>query len=236
MNTIVATLVMTHITIVCVTLYLHRSQAHRGVTFNPVVAHFMRFWLWLTTGMVTKEWVATHRKHHRYTEELGDPHSPHVSGFWTVMIKGALLYKRAARDRAMIQAYGTGTPNDWIERNLYSKYTVLGIHFMLIADLYLFQLWGFVVWGVQMLWIPFWAAGIVNGLAHWWGYRNTATPDQSRNISPVGVIIGGEELHNNHHAEPGNPRLSRKWWEFDIGWMYITVLRWLGLATLRTEI
>ena len=236
MNIIIATLVMTHITIVCVTLYLHRSQAHRGVVFNPVVAHFMRFWLWLTTGMVIKEWVATHRKHHRYTEQAGDPHSPHVSGFWTVMIKGALLYKQAARDRAMIQAYGTGTPDDWLERNLYSKYTVLGIHLMLIADLYFFQLWGFVVWGVQMLWIPFWAAGVVNGLAHWWGYRNTDTPDQSRNILPVGVIIGGEELHNNHHAEPGNPRLSRRWFEFDIGWMYITILRWLGLATLRIEV
>jgi len=229
-------MVMTHITIMCVTLYLHRSQAHRGVTFNPVIAHAMRFWLWLTTGMVTQEWVATHRKHHRYTEESGDPHSPHVSGFWTVMIKGALLYKRAAKDRAMIQAYGTGTPMDWIERNLYSKYTVLGIHFMLIIDLYLFQLWGLVVWGIQMLWIPFWAAGVVNGLGHWWGYRNTDTADQSRNISPVGIIIGGEELHNNHHAEPGNPRLSRKWWEFDIGWMYITILRWLGLATIRAEI
>jgi stearoyl-CoA desaturase (delta-9 desaturase) len=236
MNTIIATLVMTHITIACVTLYLHRSQAHRGVTFNPVVAHFMRFWLWLTTGMVTKEWVATHRKHHRYTEEAGDPHSPHVSGFWTVMIKGALLYKRAARDRAMIQAYGTGTPDDWLERNLYAKHSALGIHLMLIADLYLFQLWGLAVWAVQMLWIPFWAAGIVNGLAHWWGYRNTDTADQSRNISPIGIIIGGEELHNNHHAEPGNPRLSRRWWEFDIGWMYITILRRLGLATLRTEI
>lgn len=236
MNIIIYTLLVTHITIACVTLYLHRSQAHRGVTFNPVIAHAMRLWLWLTTGMVTREWVATHRKHHRYTEEPGDPHSPHVSGFWTVMLKGALLYKQAAKDRAMIQSYGAGTPDDWIEQNLYSKHSAKGLVVMLIIDVCLFGGWGFVVWGIQMLWIPFWAAGVVNGLAHWWGYRNTDTADQSRNISPVAIIIGGEELHNNHHAEPGNPKLSRKWWEFDIGWMYICILKTVGLATVRAEI
>jgi len=235
MNTIVATLVMTHITIVCVTLYLHRSQAHRAVIFSPVIAHAMRFWLWLTTGMVTRQWVAIHRKHHRYTEQAEDPHSPHVYGIWTLLTQGALLYSRAAKDRAMIQSYGAGTPDDWIEY-LYTSRPYTGIIIMLILDIVFFGAWGFAVWAVQMLWIPFWAAGIVNGLAHWWGYRNTDTADQSRNISPVGVIIGGEELHNNHHAEPGNPRLSRRWFEFDIGWMYITILRWLGLATLRTEI
>jgi len=235
MNTIIATLVMTHITIVCVTLYLHRSQAHRAVIFNPVIAHAMRFWLWLTTGMVTRQWVAIHRKHHRYTEQAEDPHSPHVYGIWTLLTQGALLYSRAAKDRAMIQSYGAGTPDDWIEY-LYTNRPYAGIIIMLILNIVFFGAWGFLVWSIQMLWIPFWAAGVVNGVGHWWGYRNTDTADQSRNISPVGIIIGGEELHNNHHAEPGNPRLSRRWWEFDIGWMYITILRWLGLATLRTEI
>lgn len=233
MQTILWTLIMTHITIVCVTIYLHRGQAHRGLIFNPILEHLIRFWLWLTTGMVTKQWVAIHRKHHRFTEEQEDPHSPHIYGINTVLWKGAFLYHRASKDRAMIQSYGVGTPNDWIERNLYSAHSRLGIVIMLLIDLYFFHLWGWLVWGIQMIWIPFWAAGVVNGLGHWWGYRNTATKDKSTNLSPWGIIIGGEELHNNHHAEPANPKLSRKWWEFDIGWLYIKLFEKLRLIEIR---
>ena len=236
MNALIATLVMTHITIICVTVYLHRGQAHRGITFNPVLEHFMRFWLWLTTGMVTKQWVAIHRKHHRFTEHEGDPHSPHVYGIRTVFFKGAWLYNQASKDRGMIQAYGTGTPNDWLEQNLYTPHSRLGVVLMLLIDLYFFHLWGWLVWGVQMIWIPLWAAGVVNGFGHWFGYRNTDTKDCSRNIVPWGIVIGGEELHNNHHAEPANPRLSRRWFEFDLGWLYIQVFRRSGLVTLRSEI
>jgi stearoyl-CoA desaturase (delta-9 desaturase) len=230
MTELIATLVMTHITIACVTLYLHRSQAHRSVTFRPVIAHFMRFWLWLTTGMVTKQWVAIHRKHHRYSDRSGDPHSPLVYGIRRVFFRGAGLYHSASKDADMVQQYGAGTPDDWIEQNLYTKHSRLGIMIMLLLDLWLFGLVGLVVWGVQMIWIPFWAAGVINGLAHWWGYRNGETRDNSRNISPVGVIIGGECLHNNHHLDPASAKLSRRWFEFDIGWMYIVILRSAGLA------
>ena len=232
MNTIIATLVMTHITIVCVTVYLHRGQAHRGLTFNPVLEHFMRFWLWLTTGMVTKQWVAIHRKHHRFTEEDGDPHSPHVYGINTVMWKGAVLYHEASKDKEMVKAYGAGTPDDAVE-DFYSKHSRLGIGIMLGLDLYFFGLAGLLVWGVQMIWIPFWAAGVVNGLGHWWGYRNTNTKDKSTNLVPWGIVIGGEELHNNHHADPASPKLSSKWYEFDIGWFYIKTLEKLKLITIR---
>ena len=230
---IIATLVMTHITILCVTLFLHRSQAHKGVTFHPVVAHFMRFWLWLTTGMVTKQWVAIHRKHHRYSDEPGDPHSPHVFGIWRVFTKGAGLYHLASKDPVMVATYGQGTPDDWIERNVYSKHSRLGITLLLLINLLCFSWWGFLVWGIQMIWIPFWAAGVINGVAHWWGYKNGTTRDHSRNISPWGIIIGGDELHNNHHLDPASPKLSRRWFEFDIGWMWICVLKLLGLASLR---
>ena len=233
MYIILSTLVMTHITIACVTLYLHRSQAHRAVEFNPVIAHFMRFWLWLTTGMVTKQWVAIHRRHHRSSDLPGDPHSPHVFGIGRVLFKGAGLYHSASKDTAMIRQYGVGTPDDWVERNIYSAHSRLGIVLMLLIDLTLFGLWGWVVWGIQMLWIPFWAAGVINGLGHWIGYRNGHTKDHSRNISPWGIVIGGEELHNNHHLDPASPRLSKNWFEFDIGWMYITLLQAVGLATLR---
>ena len=236
MNTIIATLVMVQLTIACVTLYLHRSQAHRGVTFHPVVAHAMRFWLWMTTGMVTGEWVAIHRRHHQKSDQAGDPHSPQVYGIGRVLFGGALLYKQAARDRDMVAQLSTGTPDDWIERNLYRPHSALGIVLMLVIDLCLFGAWGLIVWGIQMLWIPFWAAGVINGLGHWWGYRNTDTADTSRNLWPLAVWIGGEELHNGHHADGANPKFSQRWWEFDIGWFYITVLRWLGLATLRQEI
>lgn len=235
MTIILITLVLTHITIACVTLYLHRSQAHRAVEFHPVISHFMRAWLWLTTGMVTKQWVAIHRKHHRFTDEPEDPHSPVHYGIWRVLFKGAGLYHSASKDKDMVAQYGVGTPNDWIERNLYALHSRLGILLMLVIDLLFFGPWGLIVWGIQMLWIPFWAAGVVNGLAHWWGYRNGSTQDQSRNISPWGIIIGGEELHNNHHLEPASAKLSKNSWEFDIGWVYIRILSVLGLAKVRTS-
>ena len=230
---LITTLILTHITIVCVTLYLHRSQAHRGVTFHSVVSHFMRAWLWLTTGMITRQWVAVHRKHHRFSDEPGDPHTPHVYGIGQVLFKGALLYHAASKDKAMVDTYGAGTPDDWIERNLYSSHSRLGIGILLVLNLILFGWVGAIIWGIQMLWIPFWAAGVINGVAHWWGYRNGETRDQSRNISPWGIIVGGEELHNNHHLDPANPRLSRRWFEFDIGWMYIRLLQSLRLATVK---
>ena len=235
MEIILATLLMTHLTIVSVTLYLHRCQSHRGVEFHPVLSHAMRFWLWMTTGQITKQWVAIHRKHHRFSDIDGDPHTPHVFGVWTVLFKGALLYHTASKDKKMIQQYGVGTPDDWIERVIYTPHSRLGILLMLVIDLLLFGPWGVLVWGVQMIWIPFWAAGVINGLAHWWGYRNGETKDHSRNISPIGIIVGGEELHNNHHLDPASPKFSRNWWEFDIGWMYITVISYLGLAKVRTS-
>ena len=235
MDKIIATLVMTHITIVCVTLYLHRGQAHRGIEFHPILSHFMRFWLWLTTGMTTKQWVAVHRKHHQNTDVEGDPHSPHVYGIWNLVFGGVKYYNRAGSDAAMIMKYGMGTPKDWIERKLYTPHHRLGILVMLVIDLLLFGPWGFLVWGVQMLWIPFWAAGFINGMAHWWGYRNTDTNDKSKNLMPWGIWIGGEELHNNHHADIANPKFSQKWYEFDIGWMYIKGLEFLRLATVKTS-
>lgn len=235
MTIILITFVLTHITIACVTLYLHRSQTHRGVDFHPVVSHFMRAWLWLTTGMVTKQWVAIHRKHHRYTDQAEDPHSPVHYGIWRVLFKGAGLYHSASKDSAMIAQYGVGTPDDWIERVIYTPHSRLGILLMLIIDLLFFGPWGLIVWGVQMLWIPFWAAGVVNGIGHWWGYRNGDSKDSSRNISPIGIVIGGEEFHNNHHLDPASPKLSKNFWEFDIGWFYISILKLLGLAKVRTS-
>ena len=229
------TLLMTHLTIVSVTLYLHRSQSHRGVEFHPVLAHAMRFWLWLTTGMNTKQWVAIHRKHHQTTDQEGDPHSPHVFGIKTVMTTGWLLYNTASKDADFVMQYGKGTPKDWIERKLYTPHTRLGILLMLVIDLVLFGPWGLLVWGVQMIWIPFWAAGMINGMGHWWGYRNGETKDHSRNIFPIGIIVGGEELHNNHHLAPASPKFSIKPWEFDIGWLYIRILCALRLAKLRTS-
>lgn len=233
---IIYTLIVTHITIVCVTLFLHRGQAHRAIEFHPVLSHFMRAWLWLTTGMVTKQWVAIHRKHHRYSDQAGDPHSPHVYGLSQVLFKGAWLYHAASKDSKMVETYGVGTPNDWIEQNVYSKHSRLGIGIMLAIDVALFGWIGFIIWGIQMIWIPWWAAGVVNGLAHWWGYRNGETRDSSRNISPLGIIIGGEELHNNHHLDPADPKLSRKWWEFDIGWMWIKLFSAIGLLNIRSSL
>jgi stearoyl-CoA desaturase (delta-9 desaturase) len=234
MNEIIYTLVATHITIVCVTLYLHRSQAHRGVTFHPVLAHFMRFWLWLTTGMVTKQWVAIHRKHHQYSDQPGDPHSPHVFGILRVFTNGAQLYHAASKDKVMVDSYGVGTPADWMEHNVYTAHSRLGIGILLVLNTLVFGWWGPLIWGIQMIWIPLWAAGVINGLGHWWGYRNGTSNDNSRNISPWGIVIGGEELHNNHHLEPANPKLSRKWFEFDLGWMWFKIFELSRLAKLRT--
>ena len=233
MTTIIATLVMVQITIACVTLFLHRSQAHRAVQFHPVVEHFMRFWLWLTTGMVTKQWVAIHRKHHQKSDQEGDPHSPQIYGIWRVLFKGWILYHDASKDTAMVEKLGVGTPDDWIERKLYTPHSRIGILLMLVVDLVLFGPIGLVVWGIQMIWIPLWAAGVINGLSHWWGYRNTDTKDTSRNLIPWAVWIGGEELHNNHHADGANAKFSQRWWEFDLGWMYISILRFFKLATVR---
>ena len=233
MSELIYLLVSTHITILCVTLYLHRSQAHRAVRFHPIITHFMRFWLWITTGMVTKQWVAVHRKHHRFCEESGDPHSPVHFGIWHVLLKGALLYNEASKDKDMVATYGVGTPDDWIERNVYTPYSRLGISILLLLNLAVFGWLGAVIWGIQMIWIPLWAAGVINGLGHWWGYRNGETRDRSRNIFPIGIWIGGEELHNNHHLSPGDPRLSVKWWEFDIGWFWIKLLESIKLANLK---
>jgi stearoyl-CoA desaturase (delta-9 desaturase) len=230
---IVYTLIATHITIIAVTLFLHRSQAHKGITFHPVLSHFFRFWLWLTTGMVTKQWVAIHRKHHRFCEEKGDPHSPHVFGIFKVLLGGAFLYGNAAKDSEMINAYGVGTPDDWIERKLYTPHNGLGILILLVLDTLLFGWWGLLVWGIQMIWIPFWAAGVINGIGHWWGYRNGETKDNSRNIVPWDIIVGGECLHNNHHLDPANPRLSRRWFEFDVGWMWFKLFELVRLAKIR---
>ncbi len=228
-------LVMTHITIVCVTLYLHRGQTHRGIEFHPALSHFMRFWLWLTTGMVTKEWVAIHRKHHQNSDKEGDPHTPHLFGIWFILFAGVWCYIESAKDKEMINRYGVGTPDDWIERNIYSKFPYAGIVLMLAISLLLFGWWGIWFWGVQMIWIPFWAAGVINGLGHYYGYRNYDSKDKSTNIIPWGVVIGGEELHNNHHGEPANPKLSRKWLEFDVGWMWFKLFNKLGLAWERKD-
>lgn len=234
MTIFIYTLVMVQITIACVTLYLHRSQAHRAVQFHPAVAHFMRFWLWLTTGMVTREWVAVHRKHHQAADTEQDPHSPKVHGIWKVLFGGAFLYVKAKRNKILVNELGMGTPNDWIEENVYTRFPLAGILLMLVIDLALFGPAGLVVWGVQMLWIPFWAAGVINGAAHWWGYRNYDVKDTSRNLWPWAIWIGGEELHNNHHGEGASAKFSRKWYEFDLGWLYIKILEKFGLATVRS--
>ncbi|MGZ5186031.1 MAG: DesA family fatty acid desaturase [Caldimonas sp.] len=227
------TLVVTHITIAAVTIFLHRAQAHRALDLHGIPSHFFRFWLWLTTGMVTREWVAIHRKHHAKCETEEDPHSPQTRGIRTVLLTGSELYRAEAKNQETLVKYGRGTPDDWIERNLYTRFSWQGVGLMLIIDLMLFGAIGATVWAVQMLWIPITAAGIVNGIGHWWGYRNFEAPDASRNVSPWGVIIGGEELHNNHHTYPTSAKLSVKPYEFDIGWAYIRGLEALGLATVR---
>ena len=227
---VLATLLLTHITIAAVTIFLHRSQAHRALDLHPAVSHFFRAWLWLTTGMQTGEWVAIHRKHHAKCETPEDPHSPQTRGLRKVLWQGAELYMEEADNKETLARYGHGTPNDWLERNVYSRFTWQGCGLMLGADLILFGAAGIAVWAVQMIWIPFFAAGVINGIGHFWGYRNYDSPDAATNISPWGILIGGEELHNNHHTYPTSARLSSKWFEFDIGWTYIRILSALGLA------
>ncbi len=230
---IIITLGLTHVTIVAVTVYLHRCQAHRALELHPAVAHFFRFWLWLTTGMSTIGWVATHRKHHAHVETAGDPHSPQVVGINEVLWKGTELYRIQARNPQTLKQYGHGTPDDWLEYNLYQRFPVGGITLMLIVNVALFGAVGITVWAVQMFWIPFFAAGVINGIGHWWGYRNYETPDASANIVPLALIIGGEELHNNHHAFASSARFSTRWYELDLGWCYIRLLQGLGLARVR---
>jgi len=227
------TLAVTHVTIVSVTVFLHRCQAHRALELHPAVSHFFRFWLWMTTGMVTKEWAAVHRKHHARCETQDDPHSPRTYGIATVLLEGAELYREAAADKALIAKFGHGTPDDWIERNLYTRHSIVGVYLMLVIDVLLFGVIGLSVFAVQMLWIPITAAGIINGIGHYLGYRNYDCPDASTNVLPWGILIGGEELHNNHHAFGSSAKLSSKWYEFDIGWMYIRILQMFGLATVR---
>jgi len=227
------TLLTTHITIVAVTVFLHRAQAHRSLDLHKIPSHFFRFWLWLGTGMVTREWVAIHRKHHAKCETEEDPHSPQTRGIDTVMWRGAELYRAESKNQETITKFSHGVPNDWVERNLYSRFSWQGVGLMLIINVSLFGALGATVWAVQMLWIPFWAAGVVNGLGHYWGYRNFEATDASTNLSPWGLIIGGEELHNNHHTYPTSAKFSVKPYEFDIGWVYITLMRQVGWATVK---
>jgi stearoyl-CoA desaturase (delta-9 desaturase) len=227
------TLITTHITIVGVTIFLHRTQTHRAMDLHAIPSHFFRLWLWLTTGMVTKEWVAIHRKHHAKCETPDDPHSPQQRGLDMVFWQGSEMYRAEAKNKETIAKFGMGTPDDWIERNLFTRYSWQGVGLALIIDVALFGGWGAAVWATQMLWIPITAAGIINGVGHYWGYRNFEAPDASTNISPIGIIIGGEELHNNHHTYPTSARFSVKPYEFDIGWMYISMMRKVGWATVK---
>ena len=229
----VVALVLTHVTIAAVTIFLHRAQAHRGLDLHAIPSHFFRFWLWLATGQVTKEWVSIHRKHHAKCETEDDPHSPMVYGIKKVLTQGAELYRIESRKQETMVKYGHGTPDDWMERNVYSKFSWQGVGLMLIIDLALFGPMGATIWAVQMAWIPFHAAGVINGLGHYWGYRHYAVNDTSTNITPIAFWIGGEELHNNHHAFPTSARFSMRWYEFDIGWLYIKILQFLGLATVK---
>jgi stearoyl-CoA desaturase (delta-9 desaturase) len=234
---ILVALGLTHITIAAVTIFLHRHQAHRALGLHPAVSHFFRLWLWLTTGMVTKEWAAIHRKHHAKCETAEDPHSPQIHGINKVLWGGVFLYVKEAHHRPeTMERYGHGTPDDWLERNVYSKYAVLGLTLMGVTDVALFGIVpGVLIFVTQIAWIPFWAAGVINGIGHYWGYRSwdVPAPDASRNILPWGILIGGEELHNNHHAFPASARFSAKWYEFDLGWLYIRLLESLGLATVK---
>ncbi|MXN74479.1 acyl-CoA desaturase [Burkholderia sp. 4701] len=226
-------LAVTHVTIIGVTVYLHRCQAHRALELHPIASHFFRLWLWMTTGMLTGQWAAIHRKHHAKCETEEDPHSPQTRGIWKVFLEGAELYRAEAKNEETMRKFGHGTPNDWIERNIYSKYPILGISLMMVIDIALFGVVGLTVWAVQMVWIPFWAAGVVNGFGHFWGYRNFNSADASTNLFPWGIVIGGEELHNNHHTFATSAKLSNKWYEFDIGWMYIRIMSAFGLAKVK---
>jgi stearoyl-CoA desaturase (delta-9 desaturase) len=230
---LVVALAMTHVTIAGVTIFLHRQQAHRALDLHPIVSHFFRFWLWLTTGMVTKEWAAIHRKHHAKVETPDDPHSPQVWGIKKVLWDGVSLYKAEANNAETLNRYGHGTPDDWLERHIYTPHNAIGIILMFIINVILFGPIGITIWAVQMAWIPFFAAGVINGIGHYWGYRNYEVQDASTNIVPWGIIIGGEELHNNHHTFPSSAKLSSKRWEFDIGWLYIRTLETFGLARVK---
>ncbi|MGZ2745780.1 DesA family fatty acid desaturase [Burkholderia stagnalis] len=226
-------LAVTHVTIIGVTVYLHRCQAHRALELHPIASHFFRLWLWMSTGMLTGQWAAIHRKHHAKCETEEDPHSPQTRGIWKVFLEGAELYRAEAKNEETMRKFGHGTPNDWIERNIYSKYPILGVSLMMVIDIALFGVVGLTVWAVQMVWIPFWAAGVVNGFGHFWGYRNFNSADASTNLFPWGIVIGGEELHNNHHTFATSAKLSNKWYEFDIGWMYIRIMSAFGLAKVK---
>ena len=231
---VLVTLALTHVTIAGVTIFLHRHQAHRALDLGPLPSHFFRLWLWLTTGMVTREWAAIHRKHHAKCETDADPHSPQVLGLNRVLWTGVFLYVKESRNRETMERYGHGTPDDWLERNLYSPMHKLGVVLTLLVDIALFGVWpGSLIWAVQMAWIPFWAAGVVNGIGHFWGYRNFACADASTNFFPLGILIGGEELHNNHHAFARSAKLSSRWYEFDIGWLYIRLMEMLGQAQVK---
>jgi len=227
---------LTHVTIAAVTIFLHRCQAHRALDLHPAVSHFFRLWLWLTTGMVTKEWAAIHRKHHAKCETAEDPHSPQIYGINRVLWRGVFLYVKESHNRETMERYGHGTPDDWLERNLYSRHAIHGLFLTGALDIALFGLVpGMLILATQIVWIPFWAAGVINGIGHWFGYRSwdTPAPDASTNIVPWGILIGGEELHNNHHAFPASAKLSSKWYEFDLGWLYIRILASLRLATVK---
>jgi stearoyl-CoA desaturase (delta-9 desaturase) len=232
---VIAALALTHVTIASVTIYLHRCQAHRALELHPIVAHFFRFWLWLTTGMVTKEWAAIHRKHHAKVETAEDPHSPQVYGINRVLWLGVFLYVKESFNKETMERYGHGTPDDWMERNVYTPHAILGLFLMGAINIAVFGLIpGMLILVTQIAWIPFWAAGVINGIGHFFGYRNyDDVADASTNIVPWGILIGGEELHNNHHAFAASAKLSSKWYEFDIGWMYICILESLGLATVK---
>ena len=231
---VLAALALTHITIVGVTVFLHRHQTHGALDLHPIASHFFRLWLWLTTGMRTKEWVAVHRKHHAKCETVDDPHSPKIYGINRVLWGGVLLYVTESAKPETVERYGHGTPDDWLERNLYSKHVIVGLVLMALTDLILFgYVPGTLIFLTQIAWIPFWAAGVINGVGHWFGYRNSATDDVSTNMAPWGVLIGGEELHNNHHAYPTSAKFSVKWYEFDLGWLYLRILSALGLATIK---
>ena len=231
---VVAALALTHVTIAAVTIYLHRCQAHRALDLHPAVSHFFRLWLWLTTGMVTREWAAVHRKHHAKCDTPEDPHSPQIYGINRVLWLGVFLYVKECHNRETLERYGRGTPDDWVERNVYGRLAIYGVFITLALDVLLFgAVPGALIWLAQVAWIPFWAAGVINGIGHYWGYRHWSTPDASTNIVPFGILIGGEELHNNHHAYPTSAKLSSKWYELDAGWLYIRVLEALGLARVK---
>ena len=230
---VVAAVILTQMTIASVTIYLHRAQAHRALTLHPIISHCFRFWLWMTTGMITADWIAIHRKHHAATDVEGDPHSPVVLGIKKVFWEGAELYRAARKDRPMVEKYAHGAPTDWLERHVYAPHSGKGLYLMLLVDVLLFGLPGITIWAIQMMWIPVWAAGVINGLGHYFGYRNFECPDASTNLIPWGFWVGGEELHNNHHTYASSAKFSIKWWEFDIGWFYIRCLSLLGLAKVK---